>query len=355
MTLLLDAGVYESANALRTPRSGQLLKDLEEATATSDAGRAELVEIASQWGGRAERRFLTASQIPVPRDIALAALEELCLMGWAERGLQASCDACGITSFHPAAQTSHQPACPACSAPVRYTQDTGNLSTHYRLDGLVDRAADHGVPAHLLVIAALTRENPLSHFLPGTQLPFTTDDDPEVDIFGVWDGIVLAGEVKNSSADFTTVQLKRDVALSKRLGADVHLLAAVDTVDPETVEQAQTLCVEAGLQLEVWDKTRLRPATTETKAVDTATDTFERVRRALAALTGEVDKNPTRAARKSGFFLRTAMEPRSPSAGQVEALTAVINQYGAELAAPVAALDQALSELLAACDKPGAV
>ncbi|MGW2796006.1 hypothetical protein [Streptomyces sp. NPDC001269] len=353
MELLLDAGVYESASALTTPRSHQLQRDLEAAVATQDAQRAELLAIASRWGGRAERRFLPASQIPGPRDVALEALEKLCLMGWAERGLQAPCEECGITSFHPAAQTSHQPVCPACAAPVTYTHHAENLSTVYRLNGVVDRAADHGVLPHLLIIAALSRAKPLSHFLPGTDLTFPEKEAPEEsDIFGIWDEQVLAGEVKTSSSEFTTEQLQRDVQLSKRLGADIHLLAAIDTVDPTTVTEARALCEEAGLELEVWDKTRLRRGTPDAQPVDTATDVFARLETALSALMHDLEENPTRAAAKSGFFLRTAMEPRSPSAGQVEALRELITRHGTALVGPLQALQRHLLQLSAADEEP---
>jgi hypothetical protein len=219
------------------------------------------------------------------------------------------------------AHSGHQPVCPACTAPVTYTHDAGNLSVVYRLNGVVDRAADHGVLPHLLVIAGLTRAKPLSYFLPGTDLTFPEKETPEeVDIFGIWDEQVLAGEVKTSSSEFTTEQLERDVKLSKRLGADVHLLAAIDTVDPSTVTEARALCAQAGLELVVYDKARLRPRTPEADAADTERETFQRLQSSLALLLQDLERNPARAAAKSGLILKTAMKPRSPSAGQVDAL-----------------------------------
>ncbi|MCZ4125405.1 hypothetical protein [Streptomyces sp. H39-S7] len=352
MRLLLDAGVYEGATALTTPRSHQLQKDLEAAVAAQDAQRADLLDIASRWGGRAERRFQPAQQIPGPRGVAIEALEKLCRIEWAERGLEAPCDQCGITSFHPMAQSGHQPVCPACTAPVTYTHDAGNLSVVYRLNGVVDRAADHGVLPHLLVIAALTRAKPLSYFLPGTDLTFPENETPEVDIFGIWDEQVLAGEVKTSSSEFTTEQLKRDVRLSKRLGADVHLLAAIDTVDPSTVIEARTLCAQAGLKLEVYDKARLRPYTPVAAVTDTEQETFQQLQNSLALLVQALEGNPARAAAKSGLILSTALKPRTPSAGQVDALKSLINRHGAALISPLQAVQQKISELTEADENP---
>ncbi len=353
MRLLLDAGVYECANALTTPRSGKLLRELEEKVATQDARRDELLEIASRWGGRAERRFLPARKIQMSRDIALEALEKLCLMGWAERGLEAPCDACGITSFHSMLRASHQPACPACQAPVTYTHDAGNLSVAYRLNGVVDRAADHGVLPHLLVIAALTRDEPLSYLLPGTDLTFADGQTPEVDIFGIWGGRVLAGEVKTSSNEFDTEQVERDVKLSKRLGADVHLLAALDTVPASTVRQAGLLCRRAGMGLVVYDQARLRPAVSAPSTADTAQDAFARLQTALGLLLQALERDGARAAAKAGLILKTAMEPRSPSAGQVAALNALVDRYGADLITPLRTAAETVARLADTNEEPG--
>lgn len=351
LRLLLDAGVYECADTLATPRSKDLRKELEEAVAAQDAQQVELLEIASRWGGRAERRFQPARQIPLPQDVALIALEKLCLMGWAERGLQAPCDVCGITSFHPTSQVSHQPACPACQEPVTYTFEAGNLCVVYRLNGVVDRAADHGVLPHLLVIAALTRDEPLSFFLPGTDLKFEDEETPEVDIFGVWGGKVLAGEVKTTSVNFTDDQLERDVKLSRRLGADVHLLAALDTVPESTVRQARALCRHEGLELVVYDKARLRPAASAPTPPDTGKDAIERVQTALGLLIEGLERDPIRAAAKAGLVLKTAMEPRQPSAGQVEALKSLVRRYGADLVGPLQIAQQELSQLVTDADE----
>jgi hypothetical protein len=223
----------------------------------------------------------------------------------------------------------------------------------YRLNGVVDRAADHGVLPHLLVIAALTRDEPRSHFLPGTDLVLSGGEatTPEVDIFGIWGGKVLAGEVKTSASEFDTAQLERDVKLSRRLGADIHLLAALDPVPTHTVGQARALCGQEGLELVVYDNGRLRPGAPDAEPTDTVSEAFKRLQAALSALSVDLEKNPTRAARKSGLFLKTALEPRSPSAGQVAALEALISRYGAELLAPLLDAQRALADLLGRADE----
>jgi hypothetical protein len=240
----------------------------------------------------------------------------------------------------------------ARSTPVTYTHDAGNLSVVYRLNGVVDRSADHGVLPHLLVVAALNRAKPLSCILPGTDLVFSEKETPEVDVFGIWDEQVLAGEVKTSSSEFTPEQLQRDVQLSKRLGADIHLLAAIDTVDPSTAKQAQALCTQAGLELLVYDKARLRPPNPEADPADTATETFQRLQSALALLLQDLERDPARAAAKSGLILKTAMAPRSPSAGQVDALKSVIDRLGAGLIAPLRVVQQTVADLTDAEWKP---
>ncbi|MFF4731071.1 hypothetical protein ACFY3M_38260 [Streptomyces mirabilis] len=310
-----------------------------------DSKRAELINIASVWGGRAERRFLPAEQLPVVRGVAVDAVELLCSMGWAERGLETACSQCTIRSFHPMPQTTSTPVCPVCSAPVDYMSDAGHLRVVYRLDGIVDRAADHGVLPHLLVTAALTRDKPLSYFFPGTDLTFADGHTPEVDIFGIWDENLLAGEIKTSANEFSTEQLQRDVALSKRVGADVHLLAAVNTVPKDIVDEARKLCGEAGLELVVYDKDRLRPPTGADEPADTADDVLGHLQDALDILLKDLPDKPGAAAKKAGLILKTALAPRSPSAGQVAALAAAINQWGPELVDSLEAARARLADL----------
>ncbi|MET8284405.1 hypothetical protein ABZV80_04050 [Streptomyces sp. NPDC005132] len=68
----------------------------------------------------------------------------------------------------------------------------------------------------------------------------------------------MAG-IRTSASQFTTDQLTHDIELSTRLGADIHLLAAVDTVPATTREQAAELCSKAELELLTLDENDLRP------------------------------------------------------------------------------------------------
>ena len=114
---------------------------------------------------------------------------------------------------------------------------------------------------HLLTIAALQREGKKSHFLPGIDVWFSQDgsDRAEADIFGTRDGQVLCGEVKTSAAEFTADQITRDVDLSTRLKADIHVLAATDNITDETTEKARQLCEASRLDLIVVGKAELLP------------------------------------------------------------------------------------------------
>jgi len=139
---------------------------------------------------------------------------------------------------------------------------------HYQLNSYIDLASDQGVLPHLLVAAALRNKHPETFLLLGTKVFPNDGKPPEVDIFGVCNGEVLAGEVKTKAADFTDDQIARDTELSHRLGADTHLLAAVDEVPVEVVANAQQACDRLGLKLMILQKADLRPgmAFTTTRA-----------------------------------------------------------------------------------------
>ncbi|WP_435217121.1 hypothetical protein [Streptomyces sp. bgisy034] len=258
ITALLEPGVYEAVIALTTPRSKELLKELRKIRAEGADDAAQLVELASMWGGRAERRYRPTAKLELSPQRASEAAERLCALGWAERGVETNCAQCGVRTFHPFEHTQRRPVCPGCSSLSRYETTADGLSVFYRLDSFVDRASDQGLLPHLLVIAALTKKEPNSYFLPGIDLWFTDQTHGEADVFGLYGGRVLSGEVKTSASQFTTEQLTHDIALSTRLGADIHLLAAVDTVPQTTRDQAAGLCSGAGLDLLVLDKSELR-------------------------------------------------------------------------------------------------
>ena len=86
---LAQPGVFAAIRALTTPRAKELLRELRKLR-QDGAVDGELAEIAAHWGGRSERRYRSADQLQ--RDAAVveaaAALERLCAVGWAERGLR---------------------------------------------------------------------------------------------------------------------------------------------------------------------------------------------------------------------------------------------------------------------------
>ena len=250
--VLLEPGIFEAITELTTPRSKSVVRELEGIVA--EGVSAELIaELAASWGGRAERRYRAQSKLT-----PALALERLCEVGWAERGLQITCATCTLTTFVPLAATSQRAECPGCQSPARY-EISAAVTVFYRLDSYLDLASDQGVLPHLLAIAALARRHRQSYFLPGTNINLADGQPLEVDIFGVCDGRVLAGEVKTKAADFTPTQIERDVALSRRLGADVHLLTAVDDVPDDIVASARTMCDAAGIRLIVLQREDLRP------------------------------------------------------------------------------------------------
>jgi hypothetical protein len=263
ISALLEPGMYEAVAELTTPRSRQLERELR-SLREQGADDAELVELAARWGGRSERRYRSAQELSqVGKTRALEVLEKLCAIEWAERGLEINCSNCGVRSFVPlpGASAKSQPRCPGCGTLQGFTADakSSGLSMFYRLDTFVDRASDQGILPHLLVIAALARRSPHSWVLPGVTLSFVDGLKAEADIFGVHDSRVIAGEVKTSAAEFSPEQMARDAELSVRLGADVHLLAAVGEIGDETAETAATLCRAAGVDLLILGRHELRP------------------------------------------------------------------------------------------------
>ncbi|MFJ6354878.1 hypothetical protein ACIQKB_36145 [Streptomyces sp. NPDC092046] len=330
-SVLLEPGVYEAAVALTTPRSKELLKRLQELRAVGDPD-ADLAELAAAWGGRSERRYLPADKLPnVRTEDRAAALERLCVLGWAERGLESVCPSCTSRSFVPLGQTSGSPRCPGCGAVAAYQSGGAPTAVHYRLDSFTDRASDNGLLPHLLVIAELCRRKPRSHFLPGTDVTFADGTQEEVDIFGVWDGRVLSGEVKTSASEFDAAQLRRDVALSQRLRADVHLLASVTPVTEDVRDTARELCDAAGLELEVLDQADLRPAAHKPVPA-TAADGLRWLHTAAANLAALIGKgkpiNPGQAAQ----ILKTASGGAAPVPGHIAALSWALTEHGDDAA-----------------------
>lgn len=255
--VLLSPGVYEAIVALTTPRSRALLRELQRA-ATSDSGR--LVEIAATWGGRSERRYRNARQLrEAVGPESIRALECLASMKWAERGFEVQCDRCGVASFVPVPNLREGTACPGCAARATLSTDRVGPIVVYRLNSFVDRASDQGVLPHLLVIAALKRREAASHLVPGVVFPVDASGTGEVDIFGTMGPTVVAGEVKTSAGAFSVKQIRRDVAVTRRLGADVHIMAAVDDIPGDVSDVLEQQARRKNLETIVLGRSELRP------------------------------------------------------------------------------------------------
>jgi hypothetical protein len=262
-SVLLEPNVYEAICELRTPRSKELLQELKRQKGLG-AASVELYDLAGGWGGRQERRYRSASQIDLPNKVAIAALEKLCSIGWAERGVAIKCQRCGVESFIQLGNVTDAALCPGCRSGQVYKIDPENLNPSgltifYRLNTLVDRACDQGVLPHILVNEVLKRRNEHTCLLPGVDVKFESFKDAEVDLIGSYGGKILTSEVKVDSKQFTPTQIRHDLLISKRLTADVHVMAAMNHIPKETISFAQRIADRTGIELLVMTHHDLRP------------------------------------------------------------------------------------------------
>ena len=189
--VLLHDNVIEVIDLLRTPRSTSLLRDLRQLL-PEDYPPERLEELASRFGSRAKRRYLPLSNIKEAGRNAGEAAELLSSRSWAERGLATNCDRCGINSFVPLPLTEPEPRCPACGATHTTFEPANGPQLHYRLNSLVDRAADQGVIPHLFAAAILTNQDPQTFLLPGIDLPFDNTKKEALRVFVGLKGLLLS-------------------------------------------------------------------------------------------------------------------------------------------------------------------
>ncbi|MCW2902970.1 MAG: hypothetical protein JWO67_5235, partial [Streptosporangiaceae bacterium] len=257
LQVLGEPHVLESIGKLTTPRGKRMAQELAKLLGKDRPLSESEAEFAARWGGRTERTIKTPAHLGhgAPR-AAAGVLERLAGIGWAERGLEIKCTACGINSFLPMSTVSERgvPRCPGCHTLGAYTGNDGP-TTAYRLDSRIDRASDQGVLPHLLTIAALSRTAQASWFLPGVDLWFAADrekadsEKKEADILGIADGKLITGEVKTSGQQFTIAQIGKDIAIATRLEADIYVMAAATSPIPDEAQKnAQQLCEKNGLE-----------------------------------------------------------------------------------------------------------
>jgi len=78
---------------------------------------------------------------------------------------------------------------------------------------------------------------------------FSDGTKGEADILGICDGKVVSGEVKMSGYSFTKTQVDKNLDIAQRLGSDVYLIVATNSVKNGAEERAQPRCDELGVQL----------------------------------------------------------------------------------------------------------
>lgn len=262
LSILLRHSVHEAISHLTSPRSTSYLRQMEKMR-KSGTSEDEVQAFGARWGGRGVRRYDSAegltNRLGKSAVQPVEALESLCAMNWAERGFETVCARCGLSSFVPISDVSSVARCPGCRAATYYTSTDAGLTLQYRLNSFIDLASDQGVIPHLLVVAALHKRDPHTHLLGGVLATFQNGTVNEIDVLGVHAQQFIAGEVKTKASDFTPAQLKRDLSVSSRLGAETHLLAAVDEIPSEVKRTSQELADAAGLRLLILSKHDLRP------------------------------------------------------------------------------------------------
>ena len=248
--VLLDGNARRAIEALRTRGSKDLLRELRRRRAEGQPDD-DLVDLALQWGGRQQRRFRSVEQLRSAEvsDGAQSA-ELLCQQDWAERGFSIKCEICSVRSFVSMEQTQPKSICPACQAPQPYEVDDDDApAIQYRLQALIDHAADQGVLPHVMAIAALRKRHERTFLIPGADVEFADGPPREVDLFGIHDGSVVSGEAKTSPAGHDVADLEADIGLTAALGADTHLMVAIGDIAEPAVEQAKQLTQAANLGL----------------------------------------------------------------------------------------------------------
>jgi hypothetical protein len=258
LAVLRHPALFPAIQQLTTPRTEHFLRQARRQFRGID-NLDELVErltpLAQEWGARSERRMLPAVDLAGGATPATVdALELLCRIGWAERGLRITCTHCRLDSFVPLGDVPPRggATCRGCGTPQHYARGQSEISIFYRLDSLVDLASDQGVLPHLITIAKLHRREPRSWFLPGVDAWFTDRDNPlEVDLFGILAGRVAVGEVKASGSGFTDGQIAHDIEACTRLRAEIYVMSTMDTIAEQAQATASSLCQDAGLDLVV--------------------------------------------------------------------------------------------------------
>lgn len=248
--LLSGSRTLAVIQALTTRRSKELLKSLKQFASPLPS---DVEEAVGALGGRVERNYRSASRLGAERiqqPEASLILEQLADSGWTERGFSTHCGACGMAAFVALASISETAICPHCRTPSPYVQGTGGVEVYYRLDAFADRCSDQGVIAHAAIGRALLALHEYSAATFGVDVVWPDGGSAEIDILGFIGATRIAGEIKTSPSEFTDEQMRRDVALTARLGIGTHVLAFTKAVEDEAViERALQACSASDLKL----------------------------------------------------------------------------------------------------------
>lgn len=255
--LFSSAIVQKAIEALTTPRSKTLAREVAALASTLDVATAEA--IAEQLAQGLSRTMGDAAKVASMAHCTVGeatdALEKLTAVGVAERGLAISCSTCGLRSFVPNSLTTSDAICLACGARSSYQRTQNNeVSTHYRLNALLDRASDQGVLCHLAVAEQLGGGES-SFLLLGANIKKSGSHVGEVDLLGFQSSLLLSGEMKTSAVGFTSQEISRSVYLATVVGADVVVFGCTETLDEPLKEQMLAAVAEKGMKGWVVDPT----------------------------------------------------------------------------------------------------
>jgi hypothetical protein len=262
---LISPGVFEAVGELTTPRSRRLLTELEKREHTTEEYDRALFVV--EHGGRFQQMNKAAADLSsVSKEKRVEVAERLVALGWAERGFRIDCSTCRLTSFVSIDHVTDDARCPSCRTPQKFNVAEGNVRVFYRLNGLFDLASDQGVLPHLLAIEALKRLRRDTHALAGVAFR-TAAGEGEVDIYGISEGRVVAGEVKTRAIEFTDNEVLKSLRRSSELDVDVHVLACMEELSLPTRALAESGAKSFELELLVLGPKEMRPIASEESAV----------------------------------------------------------------------------------------
>lgn len=254
--LFADPKMRDVVNALTTPRSKGLAREIKAALKAGSQGAA--MEIADRIGSRMRRvaralnGIASGAGVRVPE--VADRMERLVRLDLAERGFLVTCEQCTLDTFVPLRAATSVGTCPACGSNVGYaTNQNGELQVHYRLNALLDRASDQGVIPHLAVLDQLAPDPQRSHFLLGAHLSAGNRVLGEVDLLGFDAETLLCGEVKTSAGRLTSREVKKTVGLAGRMKADVVVFGCTEEVPQQLVDIIFILAKSHGLAARVVD------------------------------------------------------------------------------------------------------